>query len=436
MQESYLSVAPMIQWTDRHWRYYVRGITQKTTLYTEMVMDDAVINNPLALEKYIGHSAAENPLVLQLGGCDPTKLGDAAALCERYGGFKEINLNCGCPSDKAKSRDFGASLMMTPDRVREIVHAMSRRCVDGTPITVKCRLGAIDSYKSAKIHQSPPVQTFVAAVKQAGCSKVIVHARDCLLRGLTPAQNRTVPPLRYSEVHELCSTFPDMEFVLNGGVDGLASARERMRGDGSGGLLRGVMIGRAAYKNPFILAPADQQTCGGVGGPSQGVLGVLGESDVDSGCCSTRMNVVRRYLQYADGVLAGEEDVAESVAEVGPPDGDEGCCCDSGAVPSSSSFSSYAVSGRGGNTLPKLCKPLHHALHGCSQVAQYKQALDLAVKGAVKSSHRGTVAQGDFVHSLRSEEGGGGPLTAVFESALGACGTDVLAFLMEPLQTH
>ena len=135
-----LAIAPMIQWTDRHWRYLFRLISRKTILYTEMTMDDTLIHNTQSLEKFIGYSNIEEPLVLQLGGCDATKLGEAAYLCERFGNYHEINLNCGCPSNKAISRGFGAELMLYPELVREILYEMKRK-VCHTNITVKCRLG-------------------------------------------------------------------------------------------------------------------------------------------------------------------------------------------------------------------------------------------------------------------------------------------------------
>jgi len=381
-------------------------------------MDDAVVNNAsLNLDKYLGHDPVERTLVLQLGGSDPDKLAEAAARAELYGGFSEINLNCGCPSNNAKAKAFGACLMMTPDRVREIVSKMKRR-THGIPITVKSRLSAIDTRKKAIISQSPPVSTLVANIKQAGCSKVIVHARDCFLRGLSPAQNRTVPPLRYDDVFSLCESFPDMHFTLNGGVQGIEHAKELMAGSHG---LGGVMIGRAAYKNPWLLGAADHECMG---------MDYISSPISPQEVTKTRMDVVQRYLSYADKILDSENIISTACGDGGVSDGvDDGSeeCV----------FSDLCI--KGPNTLPKLCKPLHHVLHGCGTASAFKQALDVTIKRAAKASHAGGVVSGEFVHTAMHDDGGAGKahtagaITKVFTLALEASGETGLQYLQEPI---
>ncbi len=197
----------------------MRQITRKTLLYTEMTMDGALIHNPTNLERFIGHMKdVEYPLAIQLGGCDPVKMGEAAYLCESFGSYNEINLNAGCPSNKAKKAGFGAELMLEPELVRQIVSEMKRR-VTHTEITVKCRIGVTkrESYEE--------LVEFVNAVKSGGVNHMIIHARSCVLRGLSPAQNRTIPPLHPETVHQLVADFPDMTFALNGGVESFDEAK-------------------------------------------------------------------------------------------------------------------------------------------------------------------------------------------------------------------
>jgi tRNA dihydrouridine synthase A len=207
-----ISIAPMIGWTDRHFRYLFRHIARCPLLYTEMIMDSAILYNLDKLDNFIGYNRSiEPPLALQLGGNSPETLGKAVEACEMYGGFSEINLNCGCPSNKAKRCGFGAELMLEPELVRQIVSEMIKRSRD-TEITVKCRIGTNlrDSWDD--------LLEFVHACRDGGIRKIIVHARICVLCGLSPAQNRTVPPLRYDVVHRLVECFPDLQFVVNGGV--------------------------------------------------------------------------------------------------------------------------------------------------------------------------------------------------------------------------
>mmetsp|Transcript_17860 Transcript_17860/g.40063 ORF Transcript_17860/g.40063 Transcript_17860/m.40063 type:complete len:297 (-) Transcript_17860:52-942(-) len=212
-----ISIAPMIGWTDRNWRFLFRQIAREPLLYTEMVMDSAVLYNTHCLDDHIGFDrTVEPPLALQLGGNDPETLGRAVDAVETYsseggGGFSEINLNAGCPSNKAKRAGFGAELMQEPELVRQICSSMVRRS-RGAEVTVKCRIGTDRRDSWADLLQ------FVHACRDGGVRRVVVHSRICVMCGLSPAQNRSVPPLRYDAVHRLAGCFPDMRFVLNGGL--------------------------------------------------------------------------------------------------------------------------------------------------------------------------------------------------------------------------
>ena len=190
----------------------MRQITRETLLYTEMMGDSAVTHNSSQLESFIGiNHHIESPIAVQLGGCNPEVLSEAAYLCEGYGQFYEINLNAGCPSNKAKKAGFGAELMLDPESVRKIVYTMKRK-LSRTEVSVKCRLGVTgrDSWSD--------LVEFIEAVRAGGVRRIIVHARSCVLRGLTPAQNRSIPPIRYEPVHRLAEMYPDMSIVLNGGI--------------------------------------------------------------------------------------------------------------------------------------------------------------------------------------------------------------------------
>jgi tRNA-dihydrouridine synthase A len=221
-----LSVAPMIQWTDRHWRYLMRSITRSTLLYTEMNMDVALINNSSNLEDFLGHHNGSKlnydpyPIAVQLGGCNAEHLGEAAYLCESHGPYSSINLNAGCPSKKAKKCGFGAELMLEPLLVRQIVSSMIRR-VSHTEVTVKCRIGVAQTQTQTtkEDYSWNDLVEFVEAVREGGVRHMIIHSRMCILQGLSPAQNRTVPPLRYDAVHRLVERFPEMRFTLNGGIE-------------------------------------------------------------------------------------------------------------------------------------------------------------------------------------------------------------------------
>jgi tRNA-dihydrouridine synthase A len=245
-----LCVAPMMDWTDRNCRFFHRQISQHTLLYTEMLTTGAVIHGDR--ERLLGFSPAEHPVALQLGGSEPEQLAQAARIGEEWG-YDEINLNCGCPSDRVQSGRFGACLMAEPELVARLVGAM-REAVR-IPVTVKSRL-AID-----ELEEWPTILNFVKQVSAAGCQRFIIHARKAWLQGLSPKENRDIPPLRYELVHRLKAEFPHLDISLNGGVKTLDAAAEHLRH------VDGVMIGRAAYENPYILAEADRRFFGSTAAP-------------------------------------------------------------------------------------------------------------------------------------------------------------------------
>jgi tRNA-dihydrouridine synthase A len=239
------SVAPMMDWTDRRCRAFHRLLTRRARLYTEMVTADAVVFGPR--ERLIGFAADEHPVALQLGGAAPARLAVAARIGADFG-YDEINFNCGCPSDRVQSGRFGACLMREPELVADGVAAMAA-AVD-IPITVKCRIG-VDEQEPREA-----LGAFTEAVKAAGAAALIVHARKAWLDGLSPKDNRSIPPLDYPLVHALKRAHPDWPIILNGGVANLASARAELR------RVDGVMMGRAAYQTPELLIGVDPQLFG------------------------------------------------------------------------------------------------------------------------------------------------------------------------------
>eukprot|EP01041_Mallomonas_annulata_P011402 gene11402-23855_t len=270
-----LSVAPMMECTDRHYRYMMRGITKCTTLYTEMVVDSTVMHQIPHLDFFVGKDICEDPSVIQIGGHDPDSVAAAAAVCTQYGpNYSEINLNCGCPSPKVSLRSFGARLMYEPEIVREIAYKASR--VVSVPVTVKCRIGVDkkDSYED--------LCEFIHTVSHAGVKKFVIHARKCILRGLTPKQNRDVPPLKYEIPHRLARDFPDLKFVLNGGINSFEEVDVHLQEYEGLPAVNGCMIGRAAFNNPFLFATADST--------------YFDRADP----CLSRRSVVERYLDYCD----------------------------------------------------------------------------------------------------------------------------------------
>ncbi|MDO6588057.1 tRNA dihydrouridine(20/20a) synthase DusA [Salipiger sp. 1_MG-2023] len=242
-----LSVAPMMDWTDRHCRYLHRLLSAHTLLYTEMVTAPALVRGGAL--RLLDFSPQEHPVALQLGGSDPLELAQAA----RFGaeaGYDQVDLNCGCPSDRVQSGTFGAILMRSPELVADCVAAM-RAAVD-IEVTVKCRIG-VDDQEPREV-----LPAFLDAVRGAGCRRVVIHARKAWLKGLSPKENRDVPPLDYDLVVAMKQAFPDLHLSINGGIDSLDAAEALLaRG------LDGVMIGRAAYHQPWdILAAADARIFG------------------------------------------------------------------------------------------------------------------------------------------------------------------------------
>jgi tRNA-dihydrouridine synthase A len=236
MLDRRLSIAPMMDWTDRHCRYFLRLIARRALLYTEMIPTGALLHGPR--ERLLRFDPAEHPVALQLGGCEPAELAQAAAF-GAAAGYDEINLNVGCPSDKVQSARFGACLMAEPARVAACVKAM--RDAVALPVTVKTRIG-IDQQDDYEF-----LRRFVDAVAAAGCGTVIVHARKAWLAGLSPKQNREIPPLRYELVHRLKADFPALEVIVNGGLRAPEDAPPHLA------RFDGVMLGRAAYHDPYGL---------------------------------------------------------------------------------------------------------------------------------------------------------------------------------------
>lgn len=245
-----VSVAPMMDWTDRHCRYFHRLLSRHALLYTEMVTTGALIHGDVP--RHLRFNAEEHPLALQLGGSEPADLAHCAKLGEEWG-YGEVNLNCGCPSERVQRGAFGACLMNEPQLVADCVKAMVD--VVDIPVTVKHRIG-IDKIESYEF-----VRDFVGTVSEAGCQTFIVHARNAWLQGLSPKQNREIPPLRYELVHRLKHDFPALKFSINGGISVNAQVHEHLR------LLDGVMVGREAYHNPWWLAEWDAEFYGAVPQP-------------------------------------------------------------------------------------------------------------------------------------------------------------------------
>ncbi|PCJ17940.1 MAG: tRNA dihydrouridine(20/20a) synthase DusA [SAR86 cluster bacterium] len=235
-------VAPMMDWTDRHDRVFLRQISKHALLYTEMVTAAALKHGDA--DYLLQHSVDEHPVALQLGGSNPDELADAAKLGESAG-YDEINLNVGCPSDRVQSGAFGACLMADPALVARCVASMIS--ATSIPITVKCRIGIDDRDSQAEL------QDFVGVVKDAGCELFIIHARKAILSGLSPKENREIPPLNYPRVFSIKQAFPELQIIINGGITSIDDAVSLL------GDTDGVMLGREAYKNPYVLADVDSR---------------------------------------------------------------------------------------------------------------------------------------------------------------------------------
>lgn len=235
----------MMDWTDRHDRYFLRLIARHSLLYTEMVTTGAVLHGDRA--RLLGFDPAEHPVAVQLGGSEPSDLAESARIAADFG-YDEINLNVGCPSDRVQSGRFGACLMREPDLVARCVEAMKNSV--SIPVTVKCRIGVDEQEPEAAL------PAMAKAVRDAGCETLIVHARKAWLEGLSPKENRDVPPLDYPLVYRLKQAMPEMEIVINGGIATLDEAEAHLTH------VDGAMLGRAAYQHPYILAEADRRFYG------------------------------------------------------------------------------------------------------------------------------------------------------------------------------
>ncbi|MCX7998230.1 MAG: tRNA dihydrouridine(20/20a) synthase DusA [Leptospiraceae bacterium] len=236
-----LSIAPMMEWTDRHFRYFMRFITKHTLLYTEMITAKAILNGDI--NKLLSFSKEELPVSLQLGGDNPKELAKSAKIGEDFG-YSEINLNVGCPSEKVKEGRFGACLMAYPKLVAECISEIKSNVK--LPVTVKHRIGinGLESYEN--------LAHFVSIVSTSACDRFVVHARIAILEGLSPEENRNIPPLRYEDVYKLKQDFPHLTIEINGGIRTLEDVQKHLR------YVDGVMIGRAAYENPYLFAQADE----------------------------------------------------------------------------------------------------------------------------------------------------------------------------------
>jgi tRNA-dihydrouridine synthase A len=242
-----LSVAPMLDWTNRDFRYFLRLISKQCLLYTEMITTGALIHGERA--RFLAHDKIEGPLALQLGGSKPQDLAECAMMAEDWG-YDEVNINVGCPSDRVQSGMFGACLMAEPQLVAESVAAMKAKVK--IPVTVKTRLGIDDQDSYAFLAQ------FIETVSSAGCETFILHARKAWLSGLSPKENRDVPPLNYQRVYDIKADYPDLQIAVNGGIDSLDGVKTHLQ------QVDGTMMGRAIYHDPYLLATADSTVFGHV----------------------------------------------------------------------------------------------------------------------------------------------------------------------------
>lgn len=239
-------IAPMIDWSDTHARYFWRLLSEHALLYTEMITTGALLRGDA--DRFLRYDASEHPLALQLGGSNPADLASCARLAEQYH-YDEVNLNCGCPSDRVQNGAFGACLMAQPQLVADCIKAMQDAC--SLPVTVKHRIGidALDRYED--------MAHFVETVAATGCTTFIAHARKAWLKGLSPKENRDLPPLRYADIYRLKREFPELTIVINGGIHTLAECEQHLQH------VDGVMLGRAAYHDPYLLSAVDHELFGG-----------------------------------------------------------------------------------------------------------------------------------------------------------------------------
>jgi tRNA-dihydrouridine synthase A len=262
-------VAPMMEWTDRHCRYFLRLISKHALLYTEMVTADAVLRGDR--KRLLQFHVDEHPVALQVGGSDAGALAEAARIGAEFG-YDEINLNVGCPSDRVQAGRFGACLMAEPKLVADLIAAMGESAK--VPVTVKCRIGIDDQDAEGSLDH------FIDAVAEGGCRTFILHARKAWLEGLSPKENRDVPPIDYDRVYRMKARRPDLTIIVNGGIGSFAEAADHLAH------VDGVMLGRAAYQDPYILAEVDQRLFG-AGEPAP-----------------SRLEVLDSFVAYAEGELA------------------------------------------------------------------------------------------------------------------------------------
>ena len=265
INKHFISIAPMMDWSDRHYRFFMRLITKRALLYTEMITAGAIIHGDR--DRFLRYNAEEHPVAIQLGGSDPDQLAKCATITTDYG-YDEINLNVGCPSDRVQSGRFGACLMAEPDLVAECVAAMKKNT--DLPVTVKTRLG-IDDHDSYE-----ELTEFIKKSANAGCETFILHARKAWLNGLSPKENRNIPPLQYDVVYQIKKDFPNLEIMINGGVKTMREIENHLQHTD------GAMIGREAYHNPYILAEVDQHFYGEKFTPL------------------SRSDVVEQFIEYAN----------------------------------------------------------------------------------------------------------------------------------------
>ncbi|HEY1057793.1 MAG TPA: tRNA dihydrouridine(20/20a) synthase DusA [Limnobacter sp.] len=279
-----LSVAPMIDWTDRHCRRFHREISRHTWVYTEMITTGALIHGDR--QRFLAYSTVEHPVAFQIGGSDPDDLAQCAKWVEAAG-YDELNLNCGCPSERVQKGAFGACLMAEPQLVADCVKAMRDACA--LDVTVKHRIGLDYIESTQQLHD------FVGTVSEAGCQTFIVHARNAVLKGLSPKENREIPPLRYAVVKELKTLFPHLQIILNGGIQTLADIESHLE------WADGCMIGREAYTNPWLLASFDAliEKHTGVGS------GSFNEPDIDR----SRTDVIQAMRPYVEAEMAQGESI-------------------------------------------------------------------------------------------------------------------------------
>ncbi|MYN01527.1 tRNA dihydrouridine(20/20a) synthase DusA [Pseudoduganella sp. DS3] len=299
-----LSVAPMMDWTDRHCRHFHRLISQYTWLYTEMVTTGALVYGDV--ERHLRFNEEEHPVALQLGGSDPKDLAISAKLGEKWG-YDEINLNCGCPSERVQKGAFGACLMSEPELVRDCVKAMKDAVqID---VTVKHRIG-IDYEESYDF-----VRDFVGTVAEAGCTTFIVHARNAILKGLSPKENREIPPLKYEYAYQLKKDFPQFEILINGGIKTLEEIDSHLEH------VDGVMLGREAYHNPYLMAAFDQRYYGATSEPRsrqqvlEAMIPYIEEQLAKEGARGLKINTITRHLLGIAQGLKGARQYRQTLSD-------------------------------------------------------------------------------------------------------------------------